>query len=272
MTNADLLSISIVTYRIDASEFARALNCLRAALEHLALHHAGHVLITVVDNSKQSALLRSLLHEAGLGEGTTVHEAGQNLGYGKAHNLAIEAARSRYHLIMNPDVEMAPDTLLNAVTFMEQHEDVVALSPHAEDGTGHAAYLCKRYPAVLDLALRGFAPSVLRRRFSKRLGIYENRSLVASNQPARVDLISGCFMFCRTEALRQAGGFDPGFFLYFEDFSLSLELGKLGKLMYYPASRIVHYGGHAGKKGLRHVLHFVASAFRFYNHYGWKLL
>ena len=28
----------------------------------------------------------------------------------------------------------------------------------------------------------------------------------------------------------------------------------------------------AGKKGLRHVLHFIASAFRFYNQYGWKLL
>jgi GT2 family glycosyltransferase len=79
-------------------------------------------------------------------------------------------------------------------------------------------------------------------------------------------------MFCRAAALREAGGFDPAFFLYFEDFSLSLELRKLGRLMYVPACRITHYGGQAGRKGLRHVLLFARSAFTFYRQYGWKLL
>jgi GT2 family glycosyltransferase len=267
-----LLSISIVTYFVDAAGFARVLQHLHVALAHLAQHHSGTVALSIVDNGGEADLLRDLLSSAGLAERTTLLTPPRNLGYGKAHNLAIDAANSRYHLIMNPDVELARDALTSAVAFMKQHNDAVALSPQAEDGAGQPAYLCKRYPAVLDLALRGFAPRALHTRFDERLGTYENRAIVEREQPADVDLISGCFMFCSTAALQKVGGFNPAFFLYFEDFSLSLELRKLGKLMYCPACRIVHFGGNAGRKGLRHMLHFVTSAFRFYNHYGWKLL
>jgi GT2 family glycosyltransferase len=161
--------------------------------------------------------------------------------------------------------------LVQAIDFLDTHKDVAAVSPYATDGDGNTAYLCKRYPAVLDLALRGFAPRALRNMFSARLEQYESRAITSHTNARRVDLISGCFMFCRSDALKKAGGFSPAYFLYFEDFSLSLELSKFGELMYVPACRIVHYGGHAGKKGLRHIAHFMASAFRFYNHYGWKL-
>jgi GT2 family glycosyltransferase len=267
-----LLSISIVTYRLDFPLFAQVLKHLHAALQHLARQHPQPVRISIVDNGNEAAKLRELLDRSAIADLTDITSAGRNLGYGKAHNLAISAADSSYHLVMNPDVFIAEDALTLAVNFLEQHPDVAALSPYAVDGAGETAFLCKRYPTLLDLALRGFAPGALRRRFSERLDQYENRELVARQQPAEVDLISGCFMFCRTEALRQTGGFNPVFFLYFEDFSLSLELQKFGRLMYVPACRITHYGGNAGKKGLRHVLHFVASATRFYNQYGWKLL
>jgi hypothetical protein len=37
-----------------------------------------------------------------------------------------------------------------------------------------------------------------------------------------------------------------------------------------PQVRIVHYGGQAARKGLRHIRMFAASAIRFYNKHGWK--
>jgi GT2 family glycosyltransferase len=267
-----LLSISIVTYRQDFALFAQALKHLHAALQHLARQRPEPVHISIVDNGDEAAKLRDLLQRSALADITEITNAGRNLGYGKAHNLAISSTNAAYHLVMNPDVFIAEDALTLAVTFLEEHPDVSALSPYAVDGAGRPAFLCKRYPTLLDLALRGFAPGVLRHKFSARLDQYENRELVARQQPAEVDLISGCFMFCRTEALRRAGGFNPVFFLYFEDFSLSLELQKFGRLMYVPACRIAHYGGNAGKKGLRHLMHFAASALKFYNQYGWKLL
>src|SRR5690606_11033925 len=130
--------------------------------------------------------------------------------------------------------------------------------------------LCKQYPALWDLFLRGFAPAWLKRLFSKRLQRYECRDLTNGAAPADVPLISGCFMLCRTEQLQRAGGFDEGFFLYFEDFDLSLALGKLGRLRFLPDCRIVHHGGNTARKGLKHIRYFVRSAARFYRKHGWK--
>lgn len=267
----DLLHIAIVTYRVDAEQFTRVLQQLRAAIHNAGSARQASVKLTIVDNGDDAALLRELLQRNGLADISEVVVAGGNLGYGRAHNLALARSAAKYHLIMNPDVLVAENALTTAIDFLDDHADVVALSPHAVDGNGETAFLCKRYPAVVDLALRGFAPRSLRRCFSARLDRYEHRALVARGEAADVDLISGCFMFCRADALRQAGGFDPAFFLYFEDFSLSLELRKFGRLMYVPACRITHYGGHAGRKGLRHLLHFARSALTFYRNYGWKL-
>lgn len=270
--NPQTLHIAIVTYRTDLALFTRVLQHLRPAVAHLETARGGVVRITVVDNGDDAATLRELLQRSRLDKISDVISSGSNLGYGKAHNLALARSNATYHVIMNPDVLVAEDALTTAINFLDSHADVAALSPHAVDGNGEAAFLCKRYPAVIDLALRGFAPLSLRRRFSARLDRYEHRALVARGEAADVDLISGCFMFCRTDALRKAGGFDPAFFLYFEDFSLSLELRKVGRVMYVPACRITHYGGHAGRKGLRHLLHFARSALTFYRNYGWKLL
>jgi GT2 family glycosyltransferase len=269
--DASLLSISIVNWRLEARLFGQVLADLNVAIRHLEQQRSSRVNIIIVDNGDDASAIGNLLDLAGLSAATTVISPGKNLGYGKAHNLAIARTTAPYHLIMNPDVRVAEDALLSAVNFLDTHKDVAALSPYASDGHGNTAYLCKRYPALVDLILRGFAPSGIRTRFSQRLDCYESRALIEQGAVVDVELISGCFMFCRTAALRKAGGFNPMFFLYFEDFSLSLELRKFGQLIYHPACRIIHYGGHAGKKGLRHVAYFAASALKFYNHYGWKL-
>jgi GT2 family glycosyltransferase len=64
------------------------------------------------------------------------------------------------------------------------------------------------------------------------------------------------------------GGFDPGFFLYFEDFDLTLRLSKVTTVAYCPRVRIVHHGGRAAAKGLRHIAWFVRSARRFFARHG----
>jgi hypothetical protein len=79
-------------------------------------------------------------------------------------------------------------------------------------------------------------------------------------------------MVMRTAALRRVRGFDPAFFMYFEDYDLSVRLASEGTVAYEPAVRIVHHGGEAARKGGRHVLWFIASARRFFSRHGWRLL
>jgi GT2 family glycosyltransferase len=69
--------------------------------------------------------------------------------------------------------------------------------------------------------------------------------------------------------LKRLGGFDPRYFLYFEDFDLSLRTPQHARIAYVPSVRIVHHGGGAARKGLRHVRLFLTSAIRFFDQHGW---
>ena len=89
-------------------------------------------------------------------------------------------------------------------------------------------------------------------------------------EPAQVLLASGCFMLLRTGPLQSVKGFNEKYFLYFEDFDLSLRLRECGQLMFLPSMVITHHGGYAATKGGGHIRLFVRAGFRFFNDHGWK--
>lgn len=265
------LSISIVTYKPAHPQFAEVLLSIDKAVAALRHSRSFRVKLTIIDNGDEAAAL-GLLLSAVTAARCSIIASKENLGYGRAHNLAIAATDSDYHLIMNPDVIMEERALVAGIACLEHNAQAVAVSAEARNGAGNKLYLCKTFPSVIDLGLRGFAPRFLQSLFATRLAAYENRAIVDQGISASVDLISGCFMLCRTDALKKAGGFNKDFFLYFEDFALSLELKKIGTLIYLPSCKIIHFGGDASKKGFRHVMYFVDSAVRFFRIYGWKFV
>ena len=101
---------------------------------------------------------------------------------------------------------------------------------------------------------------------------YEYRDLPTNDIIESVELISGCCILARAKALQQCGGFDEKFFLYFEDFDLSLRMSEFGRLDYYPNMKIIHYAGNAASKGIQHIFYFLKSAARFYKKHGLRLI
>ncbi len=263
------LCISIVFYQSRRDELEALFSSLESSIIYVKQQMGVAVQVVLVDNGQQLSLLQKVL------EGYPALEpeylpVETNIGYGCAQNLAISSTTADYHLVMNPDLVLKPDTLLKGLRELERNKTIVALIPEVCDDTGRRQYLCKNYPTVFALALRGFAPAWLRRIFDQTLANYECRAMVDRGLNCQVKLASGCFMLCRGAALRQLKGFDPRFFLYFEDFALSLELARLGSLNYYPSMQIAHFGGHAARKGWRHILYFTRSATSFFNLYGWR--
>ena len=273
------LQISIVTYRPDLRILERVLRKLELAIG--AARAAGalkSVHLALIDNSEDAKLAQSVFeigkarfNDAGVR--LILRHGHANIGYGAAHNLVLHGTGADYHLVMNPDVEVATDALVCAIQWMDAHPEVGALAPMARGPDGRHHYLCKRYPAVLDLMLRGFAPGVVRALFRRRLDRYEMRDLIDVKPPREVfgvPALSGAFMLVRREAIDRTGGFDPSFFLYFEDYDWSMRLARVTTTAYVPSVRIIHYGGDAARKGWRHVESFVKSGVRFYRKHGWK--
>ena len=195
---------------------------------------------------------------------------GENLGYGKAHNTVI-GDDADYHLILNPDVIFEVDTLKKSLEFLKFNERCGLLSPQAFWRNGDRQYLCKRYPSLVTLFLRAFAPKKIQHLFRKKL---ESYCMVAETQREEVIwmplIVTGCFMLFRNDVLLKLNGFDESYFLYFEDTDLSLRAGKITDIAYVPHVRIIHHGGNVSRKGIKHIAMFTRSMFKFFNKHGWR--
>jgi hypothetical protein len=271
------LSVSIVLHNSN-------LELLRAAITsvQISVEMAGEVLqqpvqLLLVDNQSsdeyRAALDAELLSLRGRSPSLsiTLDKSPENRGFGAGHNRALGRCDSDYYLILNPDVELAPEAVVRAIEYLQEHPEVVALNPRGERDDGSREYLCKRYPSLLGLLLRGLPWSGLRQLFSERLRRYEYRDL-DDTEPHAACLLSGACLLCRRSGFEAVGGFDTRFFMYFEDFDLSRRLARLGELAYLPDMRVLHHGGFAARKGRRHIQWFVRSALRFFHRHGWQLL
>jgi len=268
------LSVAVVTYEPDLALLERCLRSLAAAVKVARDRGlASNASLFVVDNDRSTPADLPGVAVQAFGDAGPVEliQGHGNVGYGRANNLALPRLDSDLHLVMNPDVELAPDALAAALRVLRSQPDVGLVVPAVRSPDDGPQYLCKRYPSVWVLFLRGFAPAFLRRRFARTLADYEMRDAIGGEPVRGVPLASGCFMLLRTPLLVRLGGFDPRYFMYFEDYDLSLRVGRRASVAYVPSARIVHHGGEASHKGPRHVLWFVTSAFRFFARHGWKL-
>src|SRR5438105_3433671 len=153
------LTISIVTYRPDLALLDRTLRALApslaAAHEQGALRAANVVLI---DNTGSRTSADAVIK---LGQGMFEYSevtmnylhGHANIGYGAAHNLVMHGGNTHYHLVLNPDVELAIDALAVGLGYLEEHPEIGVLAPAVSGAHGEREFTCKRYPAVLDLAL-----------------------------------------------------------------------------------------------------------------------
>ncbi len=268
------LVVSIVVHRSPLEELARTLSCLHAAGEKLVrAGKAAALSVVVVDNDSgpgyRQAVRDLLARLERRGLRCRLVCSPVNGGYGLGHNL-VAAGEEDFRLILNPDVFLEPDSLVRGMAFLQCHPRVGLLVPRVVGDRGGPEYLCKRYPTVVVLLLRGFAPGWVRNLFPSCLERYEMRDLDWERPRFDLELVSGCCMLMRGRVWRETGGFSPDYFLYFEDFDLSLRAARKTLLAYAPDFRITHLGGGAGRKGWRHRFWFIRSAWRFFNRHGWK--
>ena len=273
------LSISIVTYAPNLSLLRNTILSLDKAINYARKHDIlGQTELFLIDNGP-GVILRSSL--PALCSGTkkpdrtatyTIIDGHGNIGYGAGHNLAVGRFACDFHLILNPDVLVAEDALFQGLTFLVSYPDIGLLAPRVLDENGNTQYLCKRYPSVLDLLLRGFGSPLICQAFRKRLNRYELRDQLGDAVVRDVPIASGCCMLFRDSVLRRLHGFCPAYFLYFEDFDISLRLAAIARIAYVPSMRITHFGGFAARKGARHIGMFMHSAMKFFNRHGWKWL
>lgn len=256
----EAINVSIVLYKTPEKQLA---NVIESCLKSIYVSK-----IFLIDNSPTDKLKNIVQKD----EKVIYIFTGKNLGYGKAHNIALKQSISEkipYHLVLNPDIYFEPYVLEELYNFMEKNKDVGLVMPKVCSPDGSLQYLCKLLPTPLDLIGRRFLNwGPLKRWVERRNEIYELR-FTKYNRIMEVPFLSGCFMFIRTKILQEVGLFDERFFLYCDDLDLSRRIHKFSKTVFYPYCTVTHEWGRGSYKKLNLLLYHIRDAIAYFNKWGW---
>ena len=168
-----------------------------------------------------------------------------NVGYGSAINAAAKNLPEsiEWILVVNPDVVLEPGSIDALVAAGSESEDVGSVGPLTLTSEGTVYASARAVPSLrtgvghaLFVNLWIDNPWTKAYRFD------------TTAEPSRRDAgwLSGACVLVRRSDFDALGGFDEGYFMYFEDVDLGYRLGKLGKRnVYEPTAAVTHTGAHS---------------------------
>lgn len=206
----------------------------------LSARAIGGVQILVVDNCSRDGsvdLLRSM------GSNIELFCNSENVGFGRANNQCLAAARGAYVLLLNTDSFVDPQTLRATLDYMEGHPKCGVLGARLVGRDGTLQPSCRYFPSVFNVFLSSTGMS---KGFPWVRTIDE---MTWDHSSARdCDWVPGCYYLIRREVLDCVGLFDPRFFLYYEEVDHCRAVKAAGwSVTYFPGATVVHIGGESAK-------------------------
>lgn len=195
--------------------------------------------VIVVDNASTDGspdLVRSRHPRA------TLIEPGENLGYGRAANLAFMGAASPVFLLLNSDLELREGFLRSLEEFLGRHPKAGVTGGRLFGADGRTQPSCRSFPSLAGLFFEasGFYRVFPRHRW---IGRYYGTDMDYDRE-REVDVPLGAMLAIRRETWLALGGMDERFFMYSEETDLCRRARKRGwEVWYAPEVGAVHHGG-----------------------------
>ncbi len=194
--------------------------------------------VIVIDNNPKSRVRDWIQKEFPL---VKVAMSEANIGFGRGMNLAMQQANARYFFVFNPDIAVFPGMLESLVTYMAAHPDIGMLGPKLLNPDRSLQYSCYRFMDPKIIFYRRI-PILRSLSFAKEAVDQYQMKDWDHAEIRDVDYLLGAAMFVRKEAVDQVGGFDPAFFVYFEDQDWCRRFWLAGwRVVYHPDISLVHY-------------------------------
>ena len=169
-------------------------------------------------------------------------ENSENMGFAAANNQGMTIAKGRYVLLLNSDTIILDHALSKIVYFADKFTkaDVVGCRVLNADKTLQPT--CFMFPSLLNMFL---ATTYLYKIFPRsRFFGREYMTWWDRNDMREVDVVTGCFMFVRREAIEQVGMMDEQFFMYAEEADWCFRFKQMGwRVVFAPVAEIVHLRG-----------------------------
>jgi GT2 family glycosyltransferase len=167
----------------------------------------------------------------------------ENLGFAAANNLAAARASGEALLLLNADAWLQPGALDLLAARLEQRPEVGLVAPSLRYPDGRRQFSWSPARGVF-----GEAVQKVRNPFEARRWVHGRLARSVARLAGGLWYTAACVLV-RSDAWRSIGGFDEGFFLYFEDVDLCQRLEADGwSLAREPKAVAWHAGGVASRK------------------------
>lgn len=202
--------------------------------------------VFVVDNASNEGEIENV---TGNYPDVTVIKNKTNIGFAAANNRALSIVKGKYTLILNNDTRFTEDSIKPVFDFSEASSEKLFVGIQLINSDSSKQESVVMFPSVWNGFTENFFLYKLfpkSKFFNKYYQNYFNYS-----DPVDTDVIKGAFMFCPTVELKKLGRFDERFFFYSEETDLCKRFKEDGgRIIFYPSTSIIHYGGVAADSNL----------------------
>lgn len=193
----------------------------------------GLVEVVVIDNNSPPHPLARRLRRW---PGVSLRRWQRNRGFARAVNEGCRVSRGEWFLLLNPDMTLAPGFLSGVLRVVNQlaSEDpqagIIGFGLRNPDGTGQLS--SGPFPTFPG-TLAGLTLPRHRRKFAAAPDL---------TQRCRVSWVTGCCLLVRRDCLKDLGGLNEDYFLYYEDVDLCRRARARGwNVWFEPRLAAVHH-------------------------------
>jgi len=164
--------------------------------------------------------------------GVIILEAGKNLGFAAANNVAAKLARSRYLLLVNTDAFLEKDCARALLELMKSDPRIGMVGPQLlnDDGSHQTSF-----EATPTLVTETLNRSLLKRLFPKRFP----GKRPDAQKAFPVEALIGAVMMLRREYFEALDGFDEDYFFFLEETDLAVRMRQAGwQILHEPQPKL----------------------------------
>lgn len=178
----------------------------------------------------------------------------QNLkpkGFGANHNYAFQYCDTDYFCVLNPDIQFIENPFPTLIADIQEHSATL-IAPKVINPDGYTEDSVRKFPSPWSILKKFFLKS--------------QHADYSADKPIRnPDWIGGMFMLFKSDTFEHIGGFDEGYFLYYEDVDICRRLHEMrNDIVFSPNASVVHFARRSSHKNFRYLIWHMRSMMRFF--------
>lgn len=224
------MKVSIIIVNYNTRELLR--NCLESIYTYV---DGIEYEIIVVDNASKDDSAQMVKNEY---KKIILLESKHNIGFGGANNLGASQATGEYLFLLNSDTVFIHDALSVLIGFIDRHPDCGICGGNLVDLENEPVH---SYGVAIPSPwsdIHRFCKWSMDVRYGKSWNYNHTK------KPKKVGYITGADLLIRKKIFDKLKGFDPGFFMYYEETELTHRVRNAGWTVWsVPEAKIVHIKG-----------------------------